>query len=73
MITGTLSEWTRDQAQEELRARGARVADSVSKKTSAVIRGENAGSKLEKARALGIPVLDETAFRRLLESGTLEA
>ena len=73
VITGTLSEWTRDQAQEELRARGARVADSVSKKTSAVISGESAGSKLEKARSLGIPILDESAFRRLLETGTLEA
>jgi DNA ligase (NAD+) len=73
VITGTLSSWTRDQAQEELRSRGARVADSVSKKTSAVISGESAGSKLEKARALGIPILDESAFRRLLETGTLEA
>lgn len=73
VITGTLSSWTRDQAQEELRARGARVADSVSKKTSAVISGESAGSKLEKARALGIPILDESGFRRLLETGTFEA
>lgn len=73
VITGTLSDWTRDQAQEELRVRGARVADSVSKKTSAVISGESAGSKLEKARSLGIPILDESAFRRLLETGSLEA
>ena len=73
VITGTLSAWTRDQAAEELRARGARVADSVSKKTSAVISGESAGSKLEKARALGIPILDENAFRRLLETGKLDA
>jgi DNA ligase (NAD+) len=71
VITGTLSNWTREEAQEELRLRGARVADSVSKKTSAVISGESAGSKLEKARSLGIPVLDESAFRRLLETGKL--
>jgi len=73
VITGALSNWTRDEAQEELRVRGARVAASVSKKTSAVISGESAGSKLEKARSLGIPVLDESAFRRLLETGKLEA
>lgn len=71
VITGTLSSWTRDEAAALLRDRGARVADSVSKKTSALIAGESAGSKLEKARSLGIPVLDEAAFRRLLETGEI--
>ncbi len=71
VLTGTLPTWTREEAAERLRERGARVADSVSKKTSALIAGENAGSKLEKARALGIPILDEDGLRALLESGRL--
>jgi DNA ligase (NAD+) len=72
VLTGSLSDLTRDQARELLEARGARVADSVSKKTTAVISGESAGSKLEKARSLGIPILDENAFQRLLETGRIE-
>jgi DNA ligase (NAD+) len=71
VITGTLSGWSREEAAELLRAKGARVADSVSRKTSAVVAGESAGSKLEKARTLGIPVLDDAAFRSLLETGRI--
>ncbi len=73
VITGTLAGWSRDEAAELLRAQGARVSDSVSRKTSAVVAGESAGSKLEKARTLGIPVLDEAGLRALLETGRLGA
>ncbi len=71
VITGTLGGWTREEAAELLRSKGARVADSVSRKTSAVVAGENAGSKLDKARTLGVPILDDAAFRTLLETGRL--
>ena len=57
VVTGTLAGMTRDQAKELLRAAGARVADSVSRKTDFLIAGENAGSKLTKAQALGVTVL----------------
>ena len=67
VITGTLEKFTREQAQDELRKRGATVAETVGKTTSVVIAGAEAGSKLEKARKLGIPVLDEAEFRRRLE------
>ena len=66
VLTGTLSGMTRHEAQEALSALGAKVAGSVSKKTHYVVAGEASGSKLEKARELGIPVLDEAALRRLL-------
>ncbi|MFN8547929.1 MAG: NAD-dependent DNA ligase LigA [Candidatus Eisenbacteria bacterium] len=67
VLTGTLSRWTRDQAREAIEARGGRVASSVSKKTDYLVAGEEAGSKLDKARDLGVMVLDETAFASLLE------
>jgi DNA ligase (NAD+) len=57
---------TREQAKEALEQLGARVAGSVSKKTRYVVAGADAGSKLEKARQLGIEVLDEAAFRALI-------
>jgi DNA ligase (NAD+) len=57
---------TREQAQEALSARGAKVSASVSKKTSYVVAGSDAGSKLERARALGVPVLDEQQLLELL-------
>ncbi len=73
VLTGSLvqSGMTRDEAGEALRARGATVSGSVSKKTGYVIAGEAAGSKLDKAVALGVPVLDEAEFLRLLETGEL--
>jgi DNA ligase (NAD+) len=55
---------TRDEAQAHLERLGAKVSGSVSKKTTAVIAGSDAGSKLAKAETLGVPVLDEDAFRR---------
>ena len=74
VLTGSLvqSGLTRDEAGERLKQRGAKVSGSVSKKTSYVIAGEAAGSKLDKANALGVPVLDEAAFLRLLETGVIE-
>jgi DNA ligase (NAD+) len=66
VITGTLSSMTREQAAAALEHLGAKVAGSVSKKTTAVIVGEEAGSKADKAAALGIPTLDEAAFQALL-------
>ncbi len=67
VLTGTLEKFTREQAQEELRKRGATVAETVGKTTNLVVAGAEAGSKLEKARKLGIPVLDESAFLEKLE------
>ncbi|HYX74484.1 MAG TPA: NAD-dependent DNA ligase LigA [Steroidobacteraceae bacterium] len=67
VITGTLEAMTREQAQEALIARGAKVAGSVSKKTSFVVAGSEAGSKLTRARELQVPVLDERQFLALLE------
>ena len=66
MLTGTLSGMTREQAKQALQARGAKVSGSVSRKTTAVIAGEAAGSKLSKAEALGVPVLDEADLGELL-------
>ena len=68
VITGTLPTLSRDQAQAMLEEAGAKVAGSVSKKTTGVIAGESAGSKLEKAISLGIPVLDEAALMALVKS-----
>jgi DNA ligase (NAD+) len=70
VLTGSLSSMTRDEATEKLEALGAKVAGSVSKKTSYVVAGEDAGSKLAKARELGVPVLDEAGLAVLL-SGQL--
>ena len=67
VITGTLPTLSREQAQAMLEEAGAKVAGSVSKKTTAVVAGEAAGSKLEKAIALGIPVLDEQALLALVK------
>jgi DNA ligase (NAD+) len=66
VITGTLEGFSRDEARKALEAKGAKVADSVSKKTTGVIAGENPGSKLAKAEQAGVPVLDETALEKLL-------
>jgi DNA ligase (NAD+) len=67
VITGTLPEWSREEAKEQIEAAGGKVSGSVSKKTSYVVAGEDAGSKLDKARELGIPVLDEAALRELIQ------
>jgi len=66
VITGTLDGYSRDQAASLLKAQGAKVSGSVSAKTSAVIAGENPGSKLAKAEALGVEVLDLKEFEKLL-------
>ncbi len=66
VLTGTLPTLSREQAKEMLEAAGAKVAGSVSKKTDYVVAGEEAGSKLDKARELGIAVLDEAGLRTLL-------
>lgn len=67
VLTGELSRFTRKEATERLEALGAKVSGSVSKKTSHVVAGEAAGSKLQKARELGVPVMDEDALVELLE------
>lgn len=66
VLTGTLSSMSRDQASQLLRAKGAKVVGSISKNTSALIAGEKAGSKLQKAEKLGVPVLDESEFLTLI-------
>ncbi|MTV27016.1 NAD-dependent DNA ligase LigA [Nitriliruptoraceae bacterium ZYF776] len=71
VVTGTLERFTRDEAKAALEDRGAKVTGSVSKRTSVVVVGEDAGSKLAKAQDLGVPVADEAAFEHLLEHGEL--
>ncbi|MDX1951785.1 MAG: NAD-dependent DNA ligase LigA [Verrucomicrobiota bacterium] len=66
VLTGTLPQLSREEATALIEAAGGKVTGSVSKKTSYVVAGEEAGSKLEKAHSLGIPVLDEQALRKLL-------
>ena len=68
VITGTLESFSRDEARKALEAKGAKVADSVSKKTTGVIAGESPGSKLAKAEKDGVPILDEAALKKLLRS-----
>jgi DNA ligase (NAD+) len=66
VLTGKLENWTRDEAQALIEARGGRVTSSVSKKTDYVVAGEDAGSKLDKAVALGLQVIDEAALKEML-------
>jgi DNA ligase (NAD+) len=66
VLTGTLQSMGRDEAKEKLEALGAKVAGSVSKKTHYVVAGAESGSKLDKAQALGVPVLDDTGLALLL-------
>jgi DNA ligase (NAD+) len=66
VLTGTLSSMARSEAKEKLVALGAKVTGSVSKKTDLVIAGENAGSKLAKAEKLGVEVMDEEGFLKLV-------
>lgn len=73
VLTGALEHFTRDEAGAQLKAMGAKVSGSVSKKTSFVVAGEAAGSKLTKAESLGVPVLDEAALQQILETGQAPA
>jgi DNA ligase (NAD+) len=66
VLTGTLSTMTREQAQETLEQLGARVSGSVSKKTRYLVAGAEAGTKIDKARQLGVETLDEEAFLALI-------
>ncbi|KPK05375.1 MAG: aromatic ring-opening dioxygenase LigA [Betaproteobacteria bacterium SG8_39] len=68
VLTGTLESMTRDQARERIEAKGHKVAGTVSKKTHYVVAGAEPGSKFERAQALGVTVLDERAFLKLLET-----
>jgi DNA ligase (NAD+) len=67
VLTGTLPVWTREEAKERIEAAGGKVSGSVSAKTHFVVAGDAAGSKLDKARDLGIAILDEAGLRKLLE------
>jgi DNA ligase (NAD+) len=69
VVTGSLPGFSRDDAKEAIVARGGKAAGSVSKKTAYVVAGDAPGSKYDKAVELGVPILDEDGFRRLLESG----
>ncbi|TYC99020.1 NAD-dependent DNA ligase LigA [Arthrobacter echini] len=73
VVTGSLERYNRDEAKEAIIARGGKASGSVSKKTSYVVAGENAGTKLEKAEALGVTVLDEEGFIDLLEHGPADS
>src|SRR6202000_1592675 len=66
VLTGTMPDLTREDAKARIEAAGGRVSGSVSKKTSYVVAGEEAGSKLEKAQDLKVPVIDETKLVELL-------
>lgn len=68
VLTGTLSDMSRDEAKAQLQQRGAKVTGSVSKKTTAVFAGDSPGSKVTKAEALGVPVMDEAALLELLKN-----
>ncbi|MHA3022721.1 NAD-dependent DNA ligase LigA [Mycobacterium sp. BMJ-28] len=69
VVTGSLTGFSRDEAKEAILVRGGKAAGSVSKKTSYVVAGDAPGSKYDKAVELGVPILDEDGFRRLLENG----
>lgn len=66
VVTGTLAGFDRQGAEEAIRVAGGKVSGSVSRKTDYLVAGDNAGSKLAKAQELGVPVVDEDGFRRLL-------
>ena len=69
VVTGSLDDFSRDSAKEAILARGGKASGSVSKKTDFVVVGDNAGSKADKAEQLGVPILDEAGFEKLLEGG----
>jgi DNA ligase (NAD+) len=70
VVTGSLVDFSRDGAKEAIVSRGGKAASSVSKKTDYVVVGDSPGSKAEKAEQLGVPILDEAGFTKLLETGT---
>jgi len=67
VITGTLPSLSREEAKQRIEAAGGKVAGSVSRKTSFLLAGEDAGSKLTKAQELGVQVIDEAALLQMLE------
>ncbi|MDQ3592347.1 MAG: NAD-dependent DNA ligase LigA, partial [Actinomycetota bacterium] len=69
VVTGSLAGFSRDEAKEAITERGGKATASVSKKTDYVVVGDSPGSKHDKALQLGVPVLDEHGFRRLLDDG----
>jgi len=69
VVTGTLQDFSRQQAEQAIRAAGGKVSSSVSKKTDYVVVGADPGSKLQKARQLGVEVIDEERFNRILKEG----
>jgi DNA ligase (NAD+) len=69
VVTGSLEHWSRDQAKEDIVARGGKASSSVSKNTAFVVVGESPGSKYDKALSLQVPVLDEDGFAVLLGEG----
>jgi DNA ligase (NAD+) len=73
VLTGSLAGMSREEAREALEARGHKVAASVSKKTDYVVAGAEAGAKLDRAKSLGVPVIDEAQLREILRSGDAQA
>jgi DNA ligase (NAD+) len=74
VVTGTLEGWSREEAEAAIKARGGRAPGSVSRSTFALVVGDAPGaSKVERARQLGVPMIDEAGFARLLETGELGA
>jgi DNA ligase (NAD+) len=71
VLTGTLPTLSRAEAEEIIRKNGGKAAGSVSKKTSIVLAGESAGSKLAKAQSLGVRIMDEAEFLRIVEEGKI--
>jgi DNA ligase (NAD+) len=67
VVTGTLPTFSRDDAKEFIENNGGKVTDSVSKKTSYLVLGENPGSKFDKAKSLGVKIIDETGLRKLVK------